>query len=152
MKILIWFLCIFANALITTILRESGIILGGIPTAVLFGGTMWLARTLCKKWDEHKGRKQKSPNKAEIPSKQDVANASGYDPELRHVPPKKNAESNPTTSNYDTRIGYLPQNKNTVTIPQTHHTIRYCRMCGNKLLSDALFCDKCGTKIFTSSD
>lgn len=56
MKVLIWFLCIFANALITTLLKESGIILGAIPTMILFGAMLWLARTLCKKWDEHKGK------------------------------------------------------------------------------------------------
>ncbi len=62
MKALIWFLCIFANALITTLLKESGIILGGIPTVLLFAGTMWLARTLCKKWDTHKANKEVQQN------------------------------------------------------------------------------------------
>ena len=57
MKVLIWFLCIFANAVITTLIKESGVILGGIPTALLFLATFWLARTLCKKWDEHKENK-----------------------------------------------------------------------------------------------
>lgn len=56
MKVLIWILCIFANALITTILKEGGILLGAIPTMILFAATLWLARTLCEKWDEHKGR------------------------------------------------------------------------------------------------
>lgn len=56
MKVLIWILCFFANALITTVLKESGILLGAIPTMILFGATLWLARTLCKKWDEHKER------------------------------------------------------------------------------------------------
>ena len=53
MKVLIWFLCIFANVLITTLIKEAGVILGGIPTAILFGATLWVARTLSKKWDEH---------------------------------------------------------------------------------------------------
>lgn len=52
MKILIWFLCLFAHAFITTLLKSNGILLGGIPTALLIGGAMWLAKTLCKKWDE----------------------------------------------------------------------------------------------------
>ena len=51
MKILIWILCIFANALISTVLRQSGILLGAIPTMIFFGGTLWVARFLCKKWD-----------------------------------------------------------------------------------------------------
>lgn len=57
MKVLIWFLCIFANALITTIIKYNGIILGAIPSVLLFAGTMWLARTLCKKWDVYKEKK-----------------------------------------------------------------------------------------------
>lgn len=55
MKILIWFLCILVYAVITVLLNMSGIILGGIPTVILVGGAMWLAKTLCKKWDERKG-------------------------------------------------------------------------------------------------
>ena len=57
MKFLIWFLCIFSNALITTLIKESGVILGAIPTVILYGATFWLARALCKKWDEHKENK-----------------------------------------------------------------------------------------------
>lgn len=57
MKVLIWFLCIFANVLITTLIKEAGVILGAIPTVILYGATFLLARTLCKKWDEHKENK-----------------------------------------------------------------------------------------------
>ena len=62
MKVLIWFLCIFANALITTLIKEAGVSLGGIPTVILCGATFWLARTLCKKWDEHKANKLMKEN------------------------------------------------------------------------------------------
>ena len=62
MKVLIWFLCIFANALITTLIKEAGVILGGIPSALMFAATLWLARTLCKKWDEHKENKASAQN------------------------------------------------------------------------------------------
>lgn len=65
MKVLIWLLCFFVNALITTIIKDSGVIFGGIPTVILYGLTIWLASTLCKKWDEHKESKTpKSPTKA----------------------------------------------------------------------------------------
>lgn len=57
MKVLIWILCFFANALVTTLIKESGVILGAIPTVILYGATFWLARTLCKKWDAHKANK-----------------------------------------------------------------------------------------------
>lgn len=54
MKGLIWFLCILVNFLITFILGWNGVTLGGIPTAILFGATIGLAKRLCKKWAEHK--------------------------------------------------------------------------------------------------
>lgn len=56
MKFLIWFLCILANALITTFFKGNGVILGAIPTTALFAGTIWLAKTLCKEWDLHKAQ------------------------------------------------------------------------------------------------
>lgn len=52
MKVLIWIGCLFANALITTLFKENGIILGAIPTVLLYLGAVYLARTLCKLWDE----------------------------------------------------------------------------------------------------
>ncbi len=57
MKVLIWILCLFANGLITTILKEGGIWLGAIPTAILFSITIWMANALCKKWDNYKKMK-----------------------------------------------------------------------------------------------
>lgn len=71
MKFLIWFLCILANAIITTLITESGVILGGIPTALMFAATFWLARTLCKKWDEHKANREIEKSAA-VPTPQPV--------------------------------------------------------------------------------
>jgi len=62
MKVLIWFLCIFANALFTTLIKKAGVLLGAIPTVILYGAACWLARTLCKKWDEHKENKAVNKN------------------------------------------------------------------------------------------
>ncbi len=53
MKVLIWFLCILVNAIITAVIKENGIILGGIPTAFLTFATLSLAFFLCRKWDEY---------------------------------------------------------------------------------------------------
>lgn len=49
MKILIWFLCILANSIITAIIKANGIILGGIPTFIMYMITFAVARTLCRK-------------------------------------------------------------------------------------------------------
>ena len=54
MKVLIWFVCFLVMSIITTYLNSSGIFLGGIPTIILFGITFWIAKTLCKKYDEAK--------------------------------------------------------------------------------------------------
>ena len=103
MKILIWILCIFANAIVTTLLKEAGVLLGGNPTALLFGGTLWLARALCKKWDERK-----------------LSSSSVQNLEF-------NCEVNGSADD----------------------DIKFCRKCGEKLITNSEFCGKCGTKIFS---
>ena len=54
MKALIWIGCIFGFSLCTAILNSCGIALGGIAYGIMFGGTVWLAVTLCKKLDSSK--------------------------------------------------------------------------------------------------
>ena len=54
MKALIWIGCVVSLSLCTVIIRYCGIILGGIPSALMFAGMWWLATTLCKKWDARK--------------------------------------------------------------------------------------------------
>lgn len=51
MKVLIWIGCLFAKGIVVTLLGYAGIILGGLPTVLLFVATCWLADTLCRKWD-----------------------------------------------------------------------------------------------------
>ena len=58
MKVLIWIGCILAYAIIDSIFRLNGIRLGAIPAVILFSVDMWLARELCRKWDEHKEAKR----------------------------------------------------------------------------------------------
>ncbi len=58
MKALIWIGCIFANAIITTLFKQNGIILGAIPTVLLYLGAVYLARYLCKLCDERKTKKK----------------------------------------------------------------------------------------------
>ncbi len=54
MKIAILCICVILNAVITVTLKNKGIMLGGIPTAILFACTIGFAGFLCKKWDEWK--------------------------------------------------------------------------------------------------
>lgn len=62
MKVLIWFVCFLVMSIITTYLNGSGIFLGGIPTIILFGITFWIAKTLCKKYDEAKSLENSDDN------------------------------------------------------------------------------------------
>ncbi len=54
MKALIWIGCIFCLSLCMVLIKSCGIILGGIPSALMFGGMWWIATTLSKKWDSRK--------------------------------------------------------------------------------------------------
>ena len=54
MKILIWLAFLFLNGMITALLNADGILLGFIPTALLFSATIWGAKSVCKLWDESK--------------------------------------------------------------------------------------------------
>ena len=60
MKALIWIGCIFTLSLCFVMIKNAGIILGGIPSALMFGGMWWIASSLCKKWDS---RKERNTNK-----------------------------------------------------------------------------------------
>lgn len=62
MKIVIWVLCILVYSAVSVLIREAGIVLGGIPTALLglalvFGP----APALCKAWDKHKKKRAAIP-------------------------------------------------------------------------------------------
>lgn len=125
MKFFIWFLCLLVNSIITTFFKEDGITLGAIPTAILWGATMWLAGTLCKKWDEHKENKE-------------AANKAQLKPSPQYTPVK-------TTTLQSAPI------KSTVSQPVLQNPIDdqidFCEKCGSKLLDNAIFCNKCGTKV-----
>jgi hypothetical protein len=62
MKFLIWCVCIFVAALIQIVIRNAGIILGAIPSALLFLAMWRIAATLCKKYDEKKARQLNNKN------------------------------------------------------------------------------------------
>lgn len=125
MKFLIWFLCIFANALITTLIKETGVILGAIPTVILYGATIWLARTLCKKWEEHKENKETRKK----PKNHDSLQPAPVKATVPQTAPIKTAASDPMTQN------------------PINDKICFCRKCGSKLMDEAIFCNKCGTKV-----
>ena len=62
MKALIWFLCILAYSLFVNFLKLGGVNLGGIPTAIFVGLTLFIAGALCKEWDKHVKEKKTKEN------------------------------------------------------------------------------------------
>lgn len=58
MKVLIWIGCMLIPSITTMLFKDSGIILGGIPTGLLYGGAVWLSNKLCKKWDWYRVTKK----------------------------------------------------------------------------------------------
>ncbi len=52
MKALIWGLCMFANGIFTTLLEMNGLSMGALPRVFTLGLAIWLAKTLCEKWDD----------------------------------------------------------------------------------------------------
>lgn len=54
MKILIWFVAILLNSVITTALNMTIGAIGAIPTVILWAITIYPAYKLCQRWDVHK--------------------------------------------------------------------------------------------------
>lgn len=54
MKALIWFVCCFVFAFVQMLIKDAGIILGGIPTALIAVLTFTIAKKLCFRWDLHR--------------------------------------------------------------------------------------------------
>lgn len=67
MKVLIWIGCIFCASLVQTIAMQSGIILGGLPTLLLYGAMFFAASALCKAYDERQRNRsaEKAPGDAQ---------------------------------------------------------------------------------------
>ena len=148
MKVLIWFLCILANATITTLINEAGIILGGIPTALMFGATLWLARTICRKWDDLQARKKARAKY--IDGQRNTEPTGQWQCSCGRSHPQYVSSCVCGQSKSD----FIDQLKPAKTIPlktilppASADQIRFCRKCGEKLIENSQFCSKCGTQI-----
>ncbi len=54
MKVFIWCICLLSVSFFIQFLKVHGVLLGAIPTFLLYGAALWLIHVLCRKWDEHK--------------------------------------------------------------------------------------------------
>lgn len=72
MKVVIWVVGLLTASLIVTTIRFAfGFILGGIPTALLYGATFGICGYLCKRWDIKHGKDSKNNNQKHFAKKSD---------------------------------------------------------------------------------
>lgn len=134
MKVLIWFGCLFISSAIPVALRSKGILLGAIPTALLFAGTIWLAKTLSGVWDTHKASKAQAASvDAPKPVVQIGSNFSGWQCSCGRI-----------HSQFETSC-LCGKNKRDSMASKPH----FCRKCGKSLLDGSQFCRNCGAGIVT---
>lgn len=88
MKVLIWVGCMFAYGVITVLLKENGILLGAIPTALLVFGLFTLARFLSNAWESHKNEKEARSNLASHQAQRICKNCGETLPPLTRNCPK----------------------------------------------------------------
>lgn len=131
MKILIWFLCTLGYALITTILKLNGISLGALPTAILFGLTLWLARKLCKLWDE-----RKTDNSHAMPSNSAPIFKEGNSIRFCRIcgcklsNPQRICDLCGTTASKDKLVSFCEECEKWIPVDS-----KYCQYCGLKLIN-----------------
>lgn len=121
MKAFIWLFCFFVAAVIQTAVREVGILLGAVPSMLLYALTWWSAKKLCAAWDRRKTSKSTS----------DYADSLILPPETFEV--DANVEATlavSTSSNLDT-----PKH-------------RFCKQCGNPIDPDTRKCADCNKQGF----
>ena len=153
MKFSIWFACVLLNSLIIVLLKYSGILLGGIPAALLFYLMCVLARTLCKKWDSYKENKRIEIGKENIverPNDIEANNICGS-----HLINYKDTSNTFLQIQAEETVENFEQNrKNQKNHEDVHHkkekpikTI-FCGQCGSIIDSEKKICLGCEKKYF----
>ena len=167
MKFLIWFLCIMANAIITMLINGAGIVLGGIPSALLFAATLGLATALCKKWDAHKEYGGLGKDTSDADSQVTVKKENRLEQQISErtyaapvsnsqwqcscgrVHPKYESSCVCGKSKFDSINTPKTEggSAEAAAEPATASQILFCQNCGEKLIENSRFCCKCGTQI-----
>lgn len=167
MKFLIWFLCIMANAIITMLINGAGIVLGGIPSALLFAATLGLATALCKKWDAHKEYGGLGKDTSDADSQVTVKKENRLEQQISErtyaapvsnsqwqcscgrVHPKYESSCVCGKSKYDSVKSQKTEESSAEATEGSAAGSQsvFCHMCGEKLIENSKFCGKCGTEI-----
>ena len=148
-KILIWFSVLLCNSVIVTIIKDSGIFtttaqndneiilnatLMGLVYACFYGGAIWLASFLCKKWDKRKKHKKEKSNVADVSTELPIE--QGRNVSATETPDNCNEEHLTEQTELDDHTPQQPsQSKNC------------CSKCGSILLDNQTFCPHCGKKV-----
>lgn len=118
-KVLIWFGCILCVSSIIVALGSAGIMLGGIPTALLYMGMFWVAGKLCRLWES---RKQK---KADV-----------------------DTDKNNGSEKTDDNIQNICEVKKVKINKEKKVKTKYCSKCGSLVDNETKICSGCGKKYF----
>lgn len=122
MKVLIWVLTFFIGSILNTLIGYAiGIRAGAV---LLYIAEYFIAKNLCKKWDEHKIAKE-------------------YSAAVRSSQIEKPAEVIPVKQNTSPESQEAPVQKETA----NNMPILFCRHCGFKLVEGSAFCSKCGRNV-----
>lgn len=172
MKFLIYFLCFFVNAIITTLLRKNGIGLGAVPTVIFASLTFWVAKKICEAWDNRGKKSTKSSNNespepevvktpdsekapdvcipCEIPDTEEVilVESAAYIDEGEHndVPveePKTDSIEEPKVEE-EIVAPVAQKDKGNIRMSKK----RFCRICGTEINPKTKQCPNCGKQYF----
>lgn len=171
MKVFIWFVCLFVYAIITTVFKESGITLGAVPTVLLVGGILLIAKMLCKLWDKRNNsinnivqKNNKIPNTTKSDANDTVSFCDKCGEKLIdnsnfcrkcgnsiEITDNSNIETTEDSSEsltpHDLEFEQIPE-VIAQTPPTVKSKIKYCSRCGSSIDSVSKKCTGCGKQYF----
>ena len=124
MKVLIWIGCSLIPAIIIALCAATGFTLGALPTMLLYIPMFSLAKSLCKKYDEKYGEKNRLKKEAAARARKEKREAAAKAREEKTIVKTESAQQDD-----------LPA------------TILFCNKCGQRLRPNSAFCSYCGASI-----
>ncbi len=123
MKLLIMGLCLLVLTIVTVAIRAAGVVLGGLPTVILYAVFFFLpVSILGKKWDEKKETKRAIREIQE----HSTSKTEGESRDIKITGEASGSKENGKESSME---------------------VRFCRKCGEKLIPGSSFCRQCGTRV-----
>ena len=151
MKVLIWILTFFVGTLLNTLLGyATGIKAGAV---LLYIAEFFVARKLCEKWDE---RQKDNTEKITKQDNNKLEKCDMCDQLSDNLVSVKIVDSMGTryrnlcpscVSKYNAKPIGNKDDQNNSSAQKSERKPMYCRICGTKLITNSLFCSKCGTKV-----